>query len=325
MLGAILIIGSGSAQGTTAGSFTRPGIPLACVEVLGRSVLGRQLGDLRRVGIDSISLLADNNLSYARTELEYGANASVSFVDNVWTAATDQFEAYRVSGFNSVIVVSASSYAELNYSDILQFHKEQAEGITRVVSPDGPIDAWVFDVSALARSEQIANLLRDSVGARYWFPNYVNRLQNPRDLRRLVTDAFNGACRLRPDGFEARPGVWMSESADVHRGARIVAPAYIGRGSRIEEQCLITRCSNIESNCRIDYGTVVEDSMILPNTYVGIGLDISHSVVSGSGLVNLERDVTLEIGDPGVVRNNRVLRKEVSRPSSDAFGLLGVH
>jgi len=322
VLGAIVIVGSGS---SAASSLTRAGFPLACVEVLGRSVLGRQLSDLRRVGIDAIALLAQSNLSSARTELEYAANASLSFVDDAWMAASEQLAAYRVSGFNSIIVIHASAYAELNYSDILQFHKEQAEGVTRVVSPDGPLDVWVFDVAALAKSQQITDVLRSEVGARYWFPNYVNRLQNPRHLRQLVTDTFNGATRLRPDGVEARPGVWMSEGADVHRGARIVAPAYIGRGSRIEEQCLITRCSNIESNCRIDYGTVVEDSMILPNTYIGIGLDISHSIVCGSSLMNLERDVTLEIGDPGVVRQNRVLRKEVSRPSSNAFGLLEVH
>ncbi len=325
MLGAIVIIGSGNTQESTAGSLARPGVPLACVEVLGRSVLGRQLADLRRVGIDSISLLANYDLSYARTELEYAANASLIFVDDPWTAASEQFAAYRISGFNAVIVIRASAYAELSYSDVLQFHKEQEEGITRVICPDGPLDVWVFDVATLGKSEQISDLLRSAVGARYWFPHYVNRLQNARDLRRLVTDTFNATCRLHPDGYESRPGVWMSETAEVRRGARVVAPAYIGRGSKIEEQCLITRCSNIESNCRIDYGTVVEDSMILPNTYVGIGLDISHSVVSGSSLMNLERDVTLEIGDPGVVRHNRVLRKEVSRPSSNAFGLLGVH
>ena len=114
----------------------------------------------------------------------------------------------------------------------------------------------------------------------------------------------------------------MNEGAEVHRSARIVSPAFIGRGSRIEEQCLITRCSNVENNCQIDYGTVIEDSSILPNSYVGIGLDISRSIIQGNSLLNLERDVTLEIADPGVMRLNRVLRKEANRQSPMSLGLV---
>jgi NDP-sugar pyrophosphorylase family protein len=107
----------------------------------------------------------------------------------------------------------------------------------------------------------------------------------------------------------------------VHRDARIVAPAFIGRGSRIGEQCLITRASNVESNCQIDYGTVVEDSSILSNSYVGIGLDLSHSMVDGNTLLNLERGVTLEIADPCVVRPNRILRQDKNSRSPVAVGL----
>ena len=99
--------------------------------------------------------------------------------------------------------------------------------------------------------------------ARYFVRGYVNRLTGPADLRRLAVDALTSRCRLRPQGTESRPGVWMDEGAQVHRDARIVAPIFIGRGARISEQCLVTRCSSIESNCHIDYGTVVEDSSIL--------------------------------------------------------------
>jgi NDP-sugar pyrophosphorylase family protein len=111
----------------------------------------------------------------------------------------------------------------------------------------------------------------------------------------------------------------------VHRDSRIVAPAFIGRGARIGEQCLITRCSNIESNCQIDYGTVVEDSSILSNSYVGIGLDLSHSIVDGNNLMNLERGVTLEIADPCVIRQNRAPRHDKNFKLPATFGRGGVH
>jgi hypothetical protein len=46
----------------------------------------------------------------------------------------------------------------------------------------------------------------------------------------------------------------------------------------------------------------VEDSSILTGTYVGIGLDVSHSIADGTCLVNLNREVALEIKDPVVMR-----------------------
>ncbi len=323
MQGAIIIVGPGSATAAAKHSL-HSNLPLACVEVLGRSALDRQISDLRKIGIDAVVLLADRSLLSVQTELEQATNVPFTWVDDVSVSAAQQLAACKVSGFGTVVLIRANGYAELDFQDVMQFHREEAEGLTRVISSEGPIDIWAIDTAIVTDANPLSDLLRSPEGARYWCRGYVNRLQNGKDLRRLVADSFNGSCRLRPEGQEVRPGVWIAEGADVHRGARIVTPAYIGRGSKVQEQCLVTRCSNIESNCRVDYGTVIEDSTILPNTYVGIGLDISHCVVNGSHLLNLERDVRLEISDPGVVRANKVLRKEVSRPVAHAFGLVGM-
>ena len=140
----------------------------------------------------------------------------------------------------------------------------------------------------------------------YGSQKYANRLQSPRDFRRLVLDAFQGRCNLRPQGREVKPGVWICEGAQIERSARLVAPAFIGRNVQISDECLITRGSNVESNSIVDYGTVVEDSSILSNTYVGIGLDLSHSIVIGRSLLNLQHNVNLEITDPVVMRENNI-------------------
>jgi NDP-sugar pyrophosphorylase family protein len=215
-------------------------------------------------------------------------------------------------------------YADLDLADALQFHNEQCEAVTQVFDEQGSLDIWILDMTRIADGEEIAPKLKGTAPAHFTVGGYVNRLENPSDLRRLVVDSLTSRCRLRPAGSETRPGVWIGEGTQVHKGARIVAPAFIGSESRIEEQCLITRCSNVESHCMVDYGTVVEDSAILSNSYVGIGLDISHSIVNGNNLLNLEREVALEITDPGVMRRNRVLRKESSRPSPAEFAPVGM-
>ena len=96
----------------------------------------------------------------------------------------------------------------------------------------------------------------------------------------------------------------MADGAQIARNARVVAPAYIGHGVRILDDCLITRGSTVEANSYVDFGTAIEDSSVLLDTYVGIGLDLSHSIVDGDEIVNLRHEVRLRISDPVVMRRH---------------------
>jgi NDP-sugar pyrophosphorylase family protein len=274
--------------------------------------------DLQCAGIDTISVFADATVAALQGGIHSSAKITVRATEDSWTAAR------KAAAYNDVsvstLVVRASAYVDFDLEDMLQFHRQQGRGVTRAFDSDGLLDIWIVDQARIAEFEDLPSALRASP-ARYMVRGYVNRLEHPRDLRRLVVDGLTSRCRLRPLGSETRPGVWIDEGAQVNRDARVVAPAYIGRGAKVEAQCLVTRCSNVESNCHIDYGTVVEDSSILANTYLGIGLDLSHSIVEGNNLLNLERNVTLEIADPCVIRQNRVARKDKNRRSPVVFGL----
>jgi len=296
-----------SSTGPSPATKTRQGNSLVCVEVLGRSVVARLIDEFARAGFD------------AATQIERRS------LDQAWEVADRQLLTYKDSGSEAVVVVRARAYIDLDLKDLLQFHREQAQAITRAFDAnEEPLDVWVIDPSRIQEGTTLLAALDAASPAHYFVRGYVNRLTGPADLRRLAVDALTSRCRLRPQGTESRPGVWMDEGAQVHRDARIVAPIFIGRGARISEQCLVTRYSSIESNCHIDYGTVVEDSSILPNSYVGIGLDLSHSIVDGNNLMNLERGVTLEIVDPCVIRQNKVSRQEKNLQSPYAFGFANV-
>jgi tetrahydrodipicolinate N-succinyltransferase len=287
-------------------------------------VATRVIAELLANRIENISVFADSSVAPPNAGVDPSLRVSLSWTENAWSDAGQQVLAYKESGVEAVLIIRVGAYAEFDVADALQFHREQAQLVTRAFAQDGPLDIWIVDPTLLPESEKILRTLSDAEPARYQVRGYVNRLERAQDLRQFVVDGFSSRSRLSPAGSEARPGVWIDEGAQVHRDARIVAPAYIGRGARIAEQCLITRCSNVEANCQVDYGTVVEDSSILSNTYVGIGLDLSHSIVEGSNLVNLERGVTLEIADPCVIRQNRSPRTERNRPPA-IFGLGAVH
>ena len=80
-----------------------------------------------------------------------------------------------------------------------------------------------------------------------------------------------------------------------------MAPAYIGSYAKVRPSAVITRCSAIERHCEIDCGTVVENSNVLPFSYVGAGLDVVEAVVGYRNLVPLRRDVEVEITDARLI------------------------
>ena len=321
MLGAIVIVEAAVAE-HSGRAF--PTIPLACVEILGHSVLARQIAELQRGTIaDGIIVLADNGLAPVRPCVEQAASGvPVKWVEDIWSAATQALQAYKDCHIETTLILRAGAYAEFDTQEILEFHRAQRKAVTRAFNTTAPLQLWIVDTDHAAETEDLRRYLAASDPACYALCGYVNRLAHPRDLRRLAIDSFGSRCRLRPAGTETRPGVWIASGAHVHRKARIVAPAFLGLGSRVEEKCLITRGCNIESNAEIDYETVVEDSSVLANSYVGIGLDITHSIVDGSHLHNLKRDVTLEITDAGIVRRLTSLRTGTNQSSPVALGLI---
>ncbi|MFZ0734038.1 MAG: hypothetical protein WAM79_17080 [Candidatus Sulfotelmatobacter sp.] len=208
---------------------------------------------------------------------------------------------------DSVLIMGASAYIDFNVAEAFQFHEEDRRSLLRAFDDQGALDLWIVEPQRLPESDDLLAALQAASPSPFPIQGYVNRLESPHDLRRLVVDAFNSRSNLQPRGFQVRPGVWMGEGVHVEKGARIVAPAFIGSGVTISEQCLVTRCSNVERNSYIDYGTAIEDTSVLPGTYVGIGLDVSHSIVDGENLLNLHRGVTLKIGDPSVMRQHKLV------------------
>jgi NDP-sugar pyrophosphorylase family protein len=127
---------------------------------------------------------------------------------------------------------------------------------------------------------------------------YVNQLASPCDLRQFAIDLLTRVTETAPAGKETKPGVWLAPGASIEKGARLLAPSFIGAFARIRTGAVITRCASIESHAVIDCGTVVENSTVLPYSYIGAGLDLAHSLAGKQHIANLRRDVTAEIADP---------------------------
>ena len=319
---AILLVGvpfdsaSASSEPSAALPETFSGVPLSLLPLLGRPTLHRMVERLRASGIDCISVLrATSSVSALFAEpRESVLNCKEVPCDQVWRAAEEDFENLVQAGAELVILIRAGAYAEVEIDPLIQFHLDQRNHITQVMAPDGLIDFFVLSGS---RRNDAAFLLRHGLRKTrvetrpFETQGYVNRLQTPADLRALALDSLMKKTSIQPLGEEVRPGIWVARGARVNRNVRLVAPCYIGRSSKIRAGALITRGSSIEHHCVVDCGSVVEASILLPLSYLGAGLDLSHSVLGSRRVFSVKHGAELEVEDATLVSmlpNTSVLR-----------------
>lgn len=304
MVGAIVISGSietekkpGSIPSAKLSSWDSWHSCPASVPLLGCTTVARTVDYIRHSGIDEISVFGGRS---------HGAMATsvIDVESHAWQSAIKQLRIYREDGLETLLIVRVGAYVECDLAAFVGQHRQDRKAVTRASDQDGVLDFWALDLNRFDDGDDLFSSLAVASVSECEITGYVNRLYSPHDFRRFASDLLAGQCKTRPRGIETRPGVWMDEAVQIGRGARIVAPAYIGREVRVADDCLITRCSNVESWSHIDFGTAIEDSSILTNTYVGIGLDLSQSIVDGDELLNLHHEVRLHISDPVVMRRN---------------------
>ncbi|MBV9072224.1 MAG: hypothetical protein JOZ10_01235 [Acidobacteria bacterium] len=305
---AILLVGapeeSSSSSGINAEVFA--GCSMAFLPLLGRPILQRIAERLRAAEICSISVL--NAGESPAAWVEAARTTDVRWKDvpaaQIWRAAEDEFEHLVHAGAELVLLLRLGPYAEIEFDSLIQCHLDRRSHVTGVIAADGPVDVFVLSSS---RRNDAAFLLRNKLAKMrvastpFVTSGYVNRLSTPADLRRLTVDSLMQKTGIQPVGAEIRPGVWVDKGARLARNVRLVAPCYIGASSKVKAGALITRGSSVEHHCVVDCASVVEASTLLPLSYVGIGLDVSHSVVGANRIFSTKFAAEAQIEDPNLV------------------------
>jgi hypothetical protein len=274
-------------------------VPDAKLEVLGKSLLDRNISRLREAGVESTSLIPEGS---ALTQLLPTRSATSNDFISAWEKAVGE---YVQQGVDTLVLLRTSTYTDLNYEELLRFHSERRAGLTQVYGADSSVDIAVVNASLLRESDNayrttLSNLIPDQ--EHFYYHGYINQLRKPQDFRGLTEDALTGKCTLRPVGTEVGDGIWLGAGVEVDDSSVISGPAFIGSGTRIAACTSISGGTVIERNCEIDCGTTVDQSWILQETYVGLGLSVRHSIVSNQKMFNLDRKTELAINDPRLIR-----------------------
>jgi NDP-sugar pyrophosphorylase family protein len=326
---AILIVAPPAEDRQGSGAELVGGMPLAFADVLGRPMLYRIADRLAKSGIQPVAVISESVVNSWPTATR-GETPSVQWTQatapNLWRAAEHAFTEFAQSGADAVLVWRVGVYAEFDIDEFLQFHVDNQCHVTAMADADGtPLDICMI---AASRRNDAAYALRHQLhkfrgsNATYYFEGFCNRLRDSRDLRQLAIDSLQQLTEIEPVGKEVKPGIWFGKGARVHKRARVLSPAFVGSRVRVRASAVVTRCTSLEHHAVVDCGTVVENVTVLPYSYVGAGLDVSHSVVGFRRLWNLPRSVEVEISDAklvGMASSNASLRVLASAASLVSF------
>lgn len=239
--------------------------------VVGKTVVERWIERVRNLGVGMVSVV------------DRGVPPPAHMID------------WAKEGVEQILLILSGSYAEIDLADLIDFHRQGRNRITRVFDKQGPLG-----ISLLNRGVVLKNGPRGldeyPRSSRYDFLGYVSRLSSTMAYRQLVQDALEGRCGIQPAGLQADDKVWIDATAYVDPSAKIHAPCYIGANTRLNAGVIVTGYSSVEHNCEIDIGTTLDHACVLPNTYLAAGLHVRNSVVDGTRLEQLDRGVTVDLG-----------------------------
>jgi hypothetical protein len=257
---------------------------VAEMQVLGTRVIQHIAQQVRRSGIEDIvavdSLGSDDLLATCADELHRAADAGVDIA----------------------LIIRTDCYAEVDWDAAISHHLENLQPVTSLVYGAGPtsLPAVIATPALVVHAEHEVPACKRPYQLRA--KEYVNRLRDMLDLRRLATDGLHKICTLDITGLEVRPGIWVGNGVHIEKGARLVAPVFVGARARIRANAVVTRGSAVEEYAVVDCGTVVENATIMPFTEVGPGLDVVYCIAGDGKLHSLKRGTSVLIEDARLLR-----------------------
>lgn len=142
---------------------------------------------------------------------------------------------------------------------------------------------------------------------------YWSDIGNLDQYRESHYDCLTGAVKLRLEGTEIRPGVWVGKGSEIADDVEIEAPVWIGSNVQIRKGSRIGRYSVIGSDCILDEGSSIKRSIIWNDTYIGKHTELRAATVCNH--VSIKNHVAMYegavVGEESSVGENSVIRPQV--------------
>lgn len=228
-------------------------------------------------------------------------------IQNLWLASSkcagSDLSLYGLlkQGIERLLMIRLKSYAELDLADLIRFHCQRRNSMTEVHDAKGQLGVSVLDQLALpAAAEGSDRPSADFGRTAYPFHGYAKRIFSARERQELVGDVLTGACAMRPFGEEIREQVWVGKDVRLADSVRLMGPSYIGDRTIVRAGATIGPFASVERDCVVDCGTMVEQSSILPATYLAPGLLFRNALIHGGTLQDVRSGAVADLMPAGL-------------------------
>lgn len=144
----------------------------------------------------------------------------------------------------------------------------------------------------------------------YVMDGYWNPLQNFSDYQAAQLAVLSSAGRtpqaepgrqLRHPYLEAgemRPGIWVGPNSIIHPTAQLRPPLFIGAGCRVGPNTELGPETIIGAGTVLDEGVTIQQSTVLPRTYIGQFLHLARRIAHRTDLIDIDSGINVQIADP---------------------------
>ena len=225
--------------------------------------------------------------------------------------------AARFAGIDDTfIVVNGDILTDVDYSSLVQFHRERGlEGTIHLIPVD---DVTQFGVVELDASSRVTRFVEKpqphettsrfvNAGTYVLEASILDRIPEgqPLSIERVVFPAMvaDGQLAAHPTNDywvdTGRPETYLKANLDLIDGTRSLILASVAARAHIEAAAVVTH-SVVGDSCEVGNGAIVVDSVLLSGCYVGAGAKVERSLVMGR--VDAGASVTAcVIGKDGIV------------------------
>lgn len=180
-------------------------------------------------------------------------------------------------------------------------------------APDGEWSGWAWvrgDLfETLSQCEGFSELemrIRElaSEGGEFVDAGRVLSIATPSEMMASQARVLSGGFKeLSLTGREQSEGIRVGRNAKIHPSADLIPPIFIGENSRVGKGVVLGPNVTVMRNCVIDRDTSLEDSVVLPGSYIGRDLELKDVMVQGGSFVNFRIQGGAQISDEFILGN----------------------
>lgn len=277
----------------------------ALLQVAGKPLLEHSIDDLAQAGIGDITVVVCDNADAIRNQLGDGARWGVSI----------RYAASR--GEESVArIVRREGLGEGDDFLCLRGDVLRSAMLPQVLEAlAGQPGETALRVTAMGRNAWImrARTVNADFSALDWNVEAAESPVPAVNVAAMSAEAMNSdvsffLASLRAAGGLVRglviPGFATSDKLRLGRFSRAPEPSRTGRRtlvgnfSNVHESVTTGGIVVVGDNCFVDAGTHIADSIVLPGTYVGRGLDVRNCIVGPDFMMRMDMGLTVPVSDP---------------------------